>query len=167
MSDFKKSIVGWRNDTGICSSTWNLSSNSNYKFRFWLGPPHCSAACPTCSLRRDSVTCVSEYFPMGLSNDRQAQAGLFLLFETTYLLTLLGNGFILLVVLDTGSHLHRYFFLYHIEVVAPCSGSYLLHLQQGSPDTGVLPAREEDHLLRPMCHAHFTYTRLSWWAPTQ
>ncbi|XP_003475353.2 olfactory receptor 2F1-like [Cavia porcellus] len=70
---------------------------------------------------RDNVTWVSEFVLMGLSDDRQTQAGLFVLFGATYLLTLLGNGLILLLIaLDTRLHLPMYFFLCHLAVVDIC-----------------------------------------------
>ncbi|KAM6168202.1 olfactory receptor 2F1-like [Erethizon dorsatum] len=72
-------------------------------------------------MRRDNVTWVSEFVLMGLSDDRQTQAGLFVLFGATYLLTLLGNGLILLLIaLDTQLHLPMYFFLCHLAVVDIC-----------------------------------------------
>ncbi|KAL4685194.1 hypothetical protein H8957_005429 [Semnopithecus entellus] len=58
---------------------------------------------------------------MGLSSDRQTQAGLFVLFGATYLLTLLGNGLILLLIwLDVRLHLPMYFFLCHLSLVDIC-----------------------------------------------
>ncbi|KAL4826328.1 hypothetical protein H8958_000942 [Nasalis larvatus] len=58
---------------------------------------------------------------MGLSSDRQTQAGLFILFGATYLLTLLGNGLILLLIwLDVRLHLPMYFFLCHLSLVDIC-----------------------------------------------
>ncbi|XP_012506020.1 PREDICTED: olfactory receptor 2F1-like [Propithecus coquereli] len=67
------------------------------------------------------MTWVSEFVLMGLSSDRQTQAGLFVLFGATYLLTLLGNGLILLLIgLDTRLHLPMYFFLCHLSFVDIC-----------------------------------------------
>ncbi|XP_004629158.1 olfactory receptor-like protein OLF3 [Octodon degus] len=72
-------------------------------------------------MRRDNVTWVSEFVLMGLSDDRQTQAGLFVLFGATYLLTLLGNGIILLLIArDTRLHLPMYFFLCHLAIVDIC-----------------------------------------------
>ncbi|XP_058425714.1 olfactory receptor 2F1-like [Diceros bicornis minor] len=67
---------------------------------------------------RDNLTWVSEFVLMGLSSDRQIQAGLFVLFGAAYLLTLVGNGLIIfLIVLDTRLHLPMYFFLCNLAVV--------------------------------------------------
>ncbi|XP_023040677.1 olfactory receptor-like protein OLF3 [Piliocolobus tephrosceles] len=72
-------------------------------------------------LGRDNVTWVSEFILMGLSSDRQTQAGLFVLFGATYLLILLGNGLILLLFwLDVRLHLPMYFFLCHLSLVDIC-----------------------------------------------
>nr|XP_037847128.1 olfactory receptor-like protein OLF3 [Chlorocebus sabaeus] len=72
-------------------------------------------------LGRHNVTWVSEFILMGLSSDRQTQAGLFVLFGATYLLTLLGNGLILLLIwLDVRLHLPMYFFLCHLSLVDIC-----------------------------------------------
>ncbi|XP_017750751.1 PREDICTED: olfactory receptor-like protein OLF3 [Rhinopithecus bieti] len=72
-------------------------------------------------LGRDNVIWVSEFILMGLSSDRQTQAGLFVLFGATYLLTLLGNGLILLLIwLDVRLHLPMYFFLCHLSLVDIC-----------------------------------------------
>ncbi|KAM4874990.1 olfactory receptor 2F1-like [Thomomys bottae] len=72
-------------------------------------------------MRKDNMTLESEFVLMGLSSDRQTQAGLFVLFGTTYLLTLLGNGLIaLLISLDHQLHLPMYFFLCHLSVVDIC-----------------------------------------------
>lgn len=69
-------------------------------------------------MRTDNLTWVSEFVLMGLSSDRQLQAGFFVLFGTAYLLTILGNGLIvLLIVLDSRLHLPMYFFLCHLSVV--------------------------------------------------
>ncbi|XP_049631272.1 olfactory receptor 2F1-like [Suncus etruscus] len=69
-------------------------------------------------MRTDNLTWVSEFVLMGLSSDRQLQAGFFVLFGTAYLLTMLGNGLIvLLIVLDSRLHLPMYFFLCHLSVV--------------------------------------------------
>ncbi|XP_058425730.1 olfactory receptor 2F1-like [Diceros bicornis minor] len=66
----------------------------------------------------DNLTWVSEFVLMGLSSDRQIQAGLFVLFGAIYLLTLVGNGLIiLLIVLDARLHLPMYFFLCNLAVV--------------------------------------------------
>ncbi|XP_003791671.3 olfactory receptor 2F1-like [Otolemur garnettii] len=70
---------------------------------------------------RDNMTWVSEFVLMGLSSDRQTQAGLFVLFGATYLLTLLGNGLILLLIwLDSRLHLPMYFFLCNLSIVDIC-----------------------------------------------
>lgn len=69
-------------------------------------------------MRTDNLTWVSEFVLMGLSSDRHLQAGFFVLFGTAYLLTMLGNGLIvLLIVLDSRLHLPMYFFLCHLSVV--------------------------------------------------
>uniref|UniRef100_A0A8C4PL47 Olfactory receptor n=1 Tax=Equus asinus TaxID=9793 RepID=A0A8C4PL47_EQUAS len=69
-------------------------------------------------MRRDTLTWVSEFVLMGLSSDRQIQAGLFVLFGSVYLLTLLGNGLIILLIgLDARLHLPMYFFLCNLAVV--------------------------------------------------
>lgn len=72
-------------------------------------------------MKRDNATWVSEFILMGLSSDKHIQAGLFVLFGVTYLLTLLGNGLIvLLIALDPRLHLPMYFFLCHLSVVDIC-----------------------------------------------
>nr|XP_012302858.1 olfactory receptor 2F1-like [Aotus nancymaae] len=69
----------------------------------------------------DNVTWVSEFILMGLSSDRGTQAGLFVLFAAAYLLTLLGNGLILLLIwLDMQLHLPMYFFLCNLSLVDIC-----------------------------------------------
>ncbi|XP_006861343.1 PREDICTED: olfactory receptor 2F1-like [Chrysochloris asiatica] len=69
-------------------------------------------------MRRDNLTWVSDFVLVGLSRDQQAQAGLFILFGATYLLTLLGNGLIVLLTgLDRRLHLPMYFFLSHLSIV--------------------------------------------------
>ncbi|XP_032101113.1 olfactory receptor 2F1-like [Sapajus apella] len=73
---------------------------------------------------RDNVTWVSEFILMGLSSDRGTQAGLFVLFAAAYLLTLLGNGLILLLIwLDVQLHLPMYFFLCNLSLVDICYAS--------------------------------------------
>ncbi|ELR62993.1 hypothetical protein M91_03717, partial [Bos mutus] len=70
---------------------------------------------------RDNLTWVSEFVLLGLSGDRQTQAGLFVLFGATYLLTLLGNGLILVLVrLDSHLQLPMYFFLGNLSTVDIC-----------------------------------------------
>lgn len=72
-------------------------------------------------MRRDNLTWESEFVLLGLSSDRQTQAGLFVLFGAAYLLTLLGNGLIILLIgLDTRLHLPMYFFLCNLSVVDIC-----------------------------------------------
>ncbi|XP_066219035.1 olfactory receptor-like protein OLF3 [Saccopteryx leptura] len=72
-------------------------------------------------MKRDNLTWVGEFILLGLSSDRQTQAGLFVLFAAAYLLTLLGNGLIiLLVLLDARLRLPMYFFLCHLSVVDIC-----------------------------------------------
>ncbi|XP_022365815.1 olfactory receptor 2F1-like [Enhydra lutris kenyoni] len=61
-------------------------------------------------MRRDNLTWESEFVLLGLSSDRQTQAGLFVLFGAAYLLTPLG------VLL----HLPMYFFLCNLSVVDIC-----------------------------------------------
>ncbi|KAG8515851.1 Olfactory receptor 2F1 [Galemys pyrenaicus] len=69
----------------------------------------------------DNLTWVSEFVLLGLSSDRQTQVGLFVLFGVAYLLTLLGNGLIILLIcLDTRLHLPMYFFLCNLSVVDIC-----------------------------------------------
>lgn len=61
---------------------------------------------------RDNLTWVGEFVLLGLSSDRQTQAGLFVLFGAAYLLTLLSNGLIIVLIqLDAHLHLPMYFFL--------------------------------------------------------
>ncbi|XP_036850444.1 olfactory receptor 2F1-like [Manis javanica] len=73
-------------------------------------------------MRRDNLTWGSEFVLLGLSSDGQTQAGLFVLFGATYLLTLLGNGLILLLIgLDARLHLPMYFFLCNLSVADICS----------------------------------------------
>ena len=72
-------------------------------------------------MRRDNLTWESEFVLLGLSSDRQTQAGLFVLFAAAYLLTLLGNGLIILLIgLDARLHLPMYFFLCNLSVVDIC-----------------------------------------------
>ena len=63
-----------------------------------FNPPPPQAARPACSMGRDNLTWVSEFVLLDLSGDRQTQAGLFVLFGAAYLLTLLGNGLILVLI---------------------------------------------------------------------
>ncbi|XP_008540781.2 olfactory receptor 2F1-like [Equus przewalskii] len=75
-------------------------------------------------MRRDNLTWVSEFVLMGLSSNRQIQAGLFVLFGAAYLLTLLGNGLIVLLTgLDAQLHQPMYFFLCNLAVVDICCTS--------------------------------------------
>nr|XP_020753222.1 olfactory receptor 2F1-like [Odocoileus virginianus texanus] len=70
---------------------------------------------------RENLTWVSEFVLLGLSGDRQTQAGLFVLFGAAYLLTLLGNGLILVLIrLDPRLQLPMYFFLGNLSVVDIC-----------------------------------------------
>ncbi|KAM9699032.1 olfactory receptor 2F1-like [Dama dama] len=70
---------------------------------------------------RDNLTWVSEFVLLGLSGDRQTQAGLFVLFGAAYLLTSLGNGLILVLIrLDPRLQLPMYFFLGNLSVVDIC-----------------------------------------------
>ncbi|XP_002712026.1 olfactory receptor 2F1-like [Oryctolagus cuniculus] len=72
-------------------------------------------------MRRENDTWVSEFILLGLSSDRRTQVGLFVLFGAAYLLTLLGNGLILLlIVLDARLHLPMYFFLCNLSAVDLC-----------------------------------------------
>ncbi|XP_008826850.1 olfactory receptor 2F1-like [Nannospalax galili] len=72
-------------------------------------------------MRRENVTWVTEFILMGLSSDKHIQVGLFVLFGATYLLTLLGNGLIvLLIAVDPRLHLPMYFFLCHLSIVDIC-----------------------------------------------
>ncbi|KAM8812024.1 LOW QUALITY PROTEIN: olfactory receptor-like protein OLF3 [Rhynchonycteris naso] len=69
-------------------------------------------------MRRGNLTWAGEFILLGVSSNRQTQAGLFVLFAAAYLLTLLGNGLIiLLALLDARLHLPMYFFLCHLSVV--------------------------------------------------
>ncbi|XP_004608377.1 olfactory receptor-like protein OLF3 [Sorex araneus] len=69
-------------------------------------------------MKMHNLTWVSEFILIGLSGDRQVQAGFFVLFGAAYLLTMLGNGLIvLLIALDARLHLPMYFFLCHLSVV--------------------------------------------------
>ncbi|KAM8980864.1 olfactory receptor 2F1-like [Sarcophilus harrisii] len=69
----------------------------------------------------DNVTWVKEFILLGLSTDQRIQVGLFVLFGATYLLTLLGNGLIILLIwLDTRLHSPMYFFLCNLSVVDIC-----------------------------------------------
>ncbi|XP_028382037.1 olfactory receptor-like protein OLF3 [Phyllostomus discolor] len=75
-------------------------------------------------MKGDNLTWVDEFVLLGLSSDRQTQAGLFALFGAAYLLTLLGNGLIILLIqLDPRLHLPMYFFLYNLSVVDLCYSS--------------------------------------------
>ncbi|KAB0339088.1 hypothetical protein FD754_024142 [Muntiacus muntjak] len=70
---------------------------------------------------RDNLTWVSEFVLLGLSGDRQTQAGLSVLFGAAYLLTLLGNGLILVLIrLDPRLQLPMYFFFGNLSVVDIC-----------------------------------------------
>ncbi|XP_070471452.1 olfactory receptor 2F1-like [Equus przewalskii] len=72
-------------------------------------------------MRRDNLTWMSEFVLMGLSSDRQIQAGLFVFFGAAYLLTLLGNGLIVLLIgLDTRLHQPMYFFLCNLAMLDIC-----------------------------------------------
>lgn len=72
-------------------------------------------------MKKDNLTWVGEFVLLGLSSDRQTQVGLFVLFGATYLLTLLGNGLIILLIqLDARLHLPMYFFLCNLSVVDIC-----------------------------------------------
>ncbi|XP_027962009.1 olfactory receptor 2F1-like [Eumetopias jubatus] len=72
-------------------------------------------------MRRDNLTWESEFVLLGLSSDRQTQAGPFVLFGAAYLLTLLGNGLIILLIgRDARLHLPMYFFLCNLSVVDIC-----------------------------------------------
>uniref|UniRef100_A0A8C8YVN2 Olfactory receptor n=1 Tax=Prolemur simus TaxID=1328070 RepID=A0A8C8YVN2_PROSS len=63
-----------------------------------------------------NITTVTAFVLVGLSNNPQSQALLFVLFLVVYLLTLLGN-LLMLLVISTDSHLHTpmYFFLRHLS----------------------------------------------------
>ncbi|XP_036616475.1 olfactory receptor-like protein OLF3 [Trichosurus vulpecula] len=69
----------------------------------------------------DNVTWVSEFILLGLSTDQQTQVGLFVVFGATYLMTLLGNGLIIVLIwLDARLHSPMYFFLCNLSVVDIC-----------------------------------------------
>ncbi|XP_053525813.1 olfactory receptor 2F1-like [Artibeus jamaicensis] len=75
-------------------------------------------------MKRDNLTWVDEFVLVGLSSNRQIEAGLFALFGAAYLLTLLGNGLIILLIqLDPRLHLPMYFFLYNLSVLDICYAS--------------------------------------------
>uniref|UniRef100_A0A671E6F3 Olfactory receptor n=1 Tax=Rhinolophus ferrumequinum TaxID=59479 RepID=A0A671E6F3_RHIFE len=65
----------------------------------------------------NNLTRVSEFFLLGLSDDPELQPLLFGLFLSMYLVTVLGNLFIVLAV-SSDSHLHTpmYFFLSHLSL---------------------------------------------------
>ncbi|XP_006887319.1 PREDICTED: olfactory receptor 2F1-like [Elephantulus edwardii] len=72
-------------------------------------------------MSKDNLTWVSDFILTGLSRDPAVQAGLFVLFGAAYLVTLLGNGLmVLLTGLDARLHLPMYFFLGHLSVVDIC-----------------------------------------------
>ncbi|XP_075413551.1 olfactory receptor 2F1-like [Tenrec ecaudatus] len=87
-------------------------------------------------MRRDNLTWVNDFVLLGLSRDQRVQVGLFFLFGAAFLLTLLGNGLmVLLTGLDSRLHLPMYFFLGHLSVVDICYTSsgvpqMLVHLLQ-------------------------------------
>ncbi|KAL1767626.1 olfactory receptor 8S1-like [Sigmodon hispidus] len=67
---------------------------------------------------------VLEFILLGLSEDAQIQALLFLLFLVIYLLTLVGNLMLLLVVkMDSHLHTPMYFFLGHLSFLDLCHSS--------------------------------------------
>ncbi|XP_072506376.1 olfactory receptor-like protein OLF3 [Notamacropus eugenii] len=69
----------------------------------------------------DNMTWVNEFILLGLSTDKQTQIGLFVLFGVTYLMTLLGNGLIILLIwLDARLHSPMYFFLCNLSIVDIC-----------------------------------------------
>uniref|UniRef100_F6SXA8 Olfactory receptor n=1 Tax=Equus caballus TaxID=9796 RepID=F6SXA8_HORSE len=66
----------------------------------------------------DNKSCVGEFILLGLSSDCDTQVFLFLLFLTTYLVTVLGNFLIVLLIrLDSRLHTPMYFFLIHLSLV--------------------------------------------------
>ncbi|CAM9935427.1 unnamed protein product [Rangifer tarandus platyrhynchus] len=66
----------------------------------------------------DNTTSVTEFILLGFPLDTRIQMLLFGLFSLFYLLTLLGNGFILgLISLDSRLHTPMYFFLSHLAIV--------------------------------------------------
>ncbi|XP_077015199.1 LOW QUALITY PROTEIN: olfactory receptor-like protein OLF3 [Tamandua tetradactyla] len=69
-------------------------------------------------------TRVSEFFVLGLSNDWGTQISLFVLFLAMYLVTIIGNVFILLLIrLDSRLHIPMYFFLSVLSFVDVCYAS--------------------------------------------
>ncbi|XP_014379125.1 olfactory receptor 8S1-like [Alligator sinensis] len=71
-----------------------------------------------------NLTTVSYFVLSGLSNDPQLQPFLFVVFLLIYLLTVMGNGAIM-VVTRADSHLHTpmYFFLFHLSFLDICYSS--------------------------------------------
>lgn len=66
----------------------------------------------------DNQTWAKEFILLGLSSDWGTQVPLFVLFSLTYLVTVLGNFFIVLLIrLDSRLHTPMYFFLTHLSVV--------------------------------------------------
>ncbi|XP_055463517.1 olfactory receptor 8S1-like [Psammomys obesus] len=65
---------------------------------------------------KGNLSAVSEFILLGLSDDAELQAALFVVFLVVYVLTLMGNFTILLVIV-ADSHLHSpmYFFLGHLS----------------------------------------------------
>ncbi|XP_045687357.1 olfactory receptor 7D2-like isoform X1 [Phyllostomus hastatus] len=72
-------------------------------------------------MQSENQTGVAEFLLLGLSEDPELQPLLFGLFLTTYLVTVLGNLFIILAV-SSDSHLHTpmYFFLSNLSFVDIC-----------------------------------------------
>ncbi|XP_059570387.1 olfactory receptor 2D3-like [Alligator mississippiensis] len=72
----------------------------------------------------ENQTTVSYFVLSGVSNNPQLQPFLFWVFLLIYLLTVLGNG-VIMVVIRADPHLHTpmYFFLFHLSFLDICSSS--------------------------------------------
>ncbi|EHB06236.1 Olfactory receptor 7E24 [Heterocephalus glaber] len=68
-----------------------------------------------------NITCISEFHLIGLSEDQDLNPILFELFLSMYLVTVLGNLFIILAI-SSDSHLHTpmYFFFSNLSIVDTC-----------------------------------------------
>uniref|UniRef100_A0A8D0L215 Olfactory receptor n=1 Tax=Sphenodon punctatus TaxID=8508 RepID=A0A8D0L215_SPHPU len=75
----------------------------------------------------ENQTTVTKFILSALSSDLQVQFFLFLVFLCIYLITLIGNMFIMLVI-RTDPHLHTpmYFFLFHLSFVDICYSSAIV-----------------------------------------
>uniref|UniRef100_A0A452SKC4 Olfactory receptor n=1 Tax=Ursus americanus TaxID=9643 RepID=A0A452SKC4_URSAM len=72
----------------------------------------------------DNRTEVTDFILLGLTDARELQGPLFLMFTLIYLITLLGNlGMITLILLDSRLHTPMYFFLSNLSLVDFCYSS--------------------------------------------